>query len=1119
MMDWFENFSKQYFKEKYDYYYLYDHNKELHTYKNIHSVKIKENVLSGYISHGKYDSNRIKIKFKTFDDDELEKLNKIIDENPINRFKIINKTLPDDLLRTEIKILPESLDELEIECSYDDEEENLIDVLSILKEFNKRLMKNNFLIFKIRGLNLTRTITYPVKTLDDILEFKFKTVNDDVNLINLHDANKVLLKNMENPNTSFDFIYNELFELLNEEINNITKNNMTTLYVNYDNEDMVEFKSIEEKDKHLLEKWDVKSEVNINIDDDYNITNTDQFNNSQKLFTFLNEINITRIKCNEKIIFLKQLLELTYTLVRNYSIMPEIFKTEKSYNIRWIPSFYSSNVINYCKKYYGKCPDNLVTLNNEPLSNQNQVIILISLFMNALITYTVQKNQIKDYPYISNVVFKLFTGEKLNRENDRYQITAENISKQLSVFYLNEQTYSYEMFIDENFCIEIKIREKDTIKNITEANLDELKNISKIYDLFNYYKIKNTIYEKIRLKNKDFIIFHNNIINLLPLINVKLNKPFQIIGSKIDLILDIKTKTDDFQLKNLKNYYYWKIRLEDTEIKLKHFDTITDDMNEIIKIEDKIYLVDGPSFRHIKQYTWTLLQKDESNEILQYAILEEYIGLKFKLSENFKKLIKTSNIYEQPQTLKGKLRPYQKIGYSWLIQNIKSGFGSILADDMGLGKTLQVLAAILYFKENSQLESNTSLIIVPPTLLSNWQREIEKFTPELSYYIYHGTNRIFPTQHYDIILTSYAIIRSDLEMFINEFWFICVLDEAQNIKNPSTQQTIAIKEVYAFNKIALTGTPVENRLTDYWSIFDFVNKGYLSSLEDFKTKYVTPIEKLGDEETLNNLKTIAKPFVMRRLKSDDEIRNELPEKFVNDIYCSLTKKQVNLYNNLLKGNFEKIIDTKGIERKGSILKLITALKQTCNHPAQYLKYEKMKINESGKMELLANLLENILDMNEKVLIFTQYVEMGKIIKELISRKFKTEVLFLHGTLSRKEKSRIIDTFQENPDYKILVATLKTGGTGLNLTAAQNVIHYDLWWNPAVENQATDRVHRIGQENDVMVYRFITKGTLEESIDQMVKNKIDLANKTISTDKTFITELTNEELKELLKLRL
>ena len=485
----------------------------------------------------------------------------------------------------------------------------------------------------------------------------------------------------------------------------------------------------------------------------------------------------------------------------------------------------------------------------------------------------------------------------------------------------------------------------------------------------------------------------------------------------------------------------------------------------------------------------------------------------------FQKLIKQTTVYNPPESLTGELRPYQKIGYSWLVQNIKFRFGSILADDMGLGKTIQILSAILYFKENNRLEDESTLIIVPPTLIPNWENEIRKFAPDLTYYIYHGSNRTFPLENYDIILTSYGVVRLDLDMFVDRVWFLCVIDEAQNIKNPNTEQTKAIKEVPASTKVALTGTPIENKLMDYWSIFDFVNKGYLSTKDDFKRNYVMPIEKLEDEEVLENLRTIAKPFVMRRLKSDDDIKKELPEKFVNDIYCSLTKKQVKLYTAILDEIFFDIENSKGIQRKGIILKILTALKQTCNHPAQFLDIKNPKISESGKMELLVNILENILDNDEKVIIFTQYVEMGKLIQQLVSKKFKQEVLFLHGSQSMKEKTRIIDTFQEDENYKIFVATLKTGGTGLNLTAARNVIHYDLWWNPAVENQATDRVHRIGQDKDVMVYRLITKGTLEEAIDAISKRKIDLAEKSISNDETFLTEMTNEELKEVLALRL
>ena len=375
----------------------------------------------------------------------------------------------------------------------------------------------------------------------------------------------------------------------------------------------------------------------------------------------------------------------------------------------------------------------------------------------------------------------------------------------------------------------------------------------------------------------------------------------------------------------------------------------------------------------------------------------------------FKKLTSKTTLYNVPDSLTGELRPYQKIGYSWLVQNIRYGFGSILADDMGLGKTIQVLTAILYYKEEGLLEDKTVLIIVPPTLISNWENEIKKFTPDLTYFIYHGSNRNYPLESYDIILTSYGIIRLDLDMFLDEKWFICVIDEAQNIKNPNTEQTKAIKTVNARSKVALTGTPIENKLMDYWSIFDFTNKGYLSTKDDFKRQFVMPIEKLEDEETLHELKAIAKPFVLRRLKTDEDIKKELPEKFINDIYCTLTKKQIKLYNAILEEIFFDIENSKGIQRKGIILKILTALKQTCNHPAQFLSIKNPKISESGKMELLVNILENILDNDEKVIIFTQYVEMGKLIQQLISKKFKQEVLFLHGSQTREEKSRMVES--------------------------------------------------------------------------------------------------------------
>ena len=492
------------------------------------------------------------------------------------------------------------------------------------------------------------------------------------------------------------------------------------------------------------------------------------------------------------------------------------------------------------------------------------------------------------------------------------------------------------------------------------------------------------------------------------------------------------------------------------------------------------------------------------------------IGIKDKLSQLIDGLFNIDDV-NLPEKLNGQLRPYQKTGFSWLYQNMQLGFGSILADDMGLGKTLQALTTILYLKENDLINGNV-LVVAPTSLLSNWQKEIEKFTPSLSSFIYHGINRKLPTEDVDIILTSYGIIRQDFEI-INELdIFLCVIDEAQNIKNPSSKQTQAIKSLDVKHKIALSGTPIENRLSEYWSIFDFINKGYLYSLRIFNENFIKPIENNHDEDVLSTFKKITSPFILRRHKTDKNIIKDLPEKIVNDIYCNLTLKQAAMYEETLNVLIHDVEGSEGISRKGLILKLITSLKQICNHPAQYSKSKIMSVDESGKMQVLINILETILENEEKVIIFTQYVQMGEILKKLIEEYFNQDVLFFHGQISRKKRDETVDKFQNNENYSIMVLSLKAGGTGLNLTAASNVIHYDLWWNPAVENQATDRAYRIGQEKNVMVYRFIKTGTFEERINQVLSEKVELAELAIDSNESFITEMTDNDLKEMLKLR-
>ena len=395
--------------------------------------------------------------------------------------------------------------------------------------------------------------------------------------------------------------------------------------------------------------------------------------------------------------------------------------------------------------------------------------------------------------------------------------------------------------------------------------------------------------------------------------------------------------------------------------------------------------------------------------------------------------------------------------------------------------------------------------------------EVEKFTPSLKVKIYHGHKRQFPDDEYDILLTSYGVLRRDIEVFKKLKWFLFIIDEAQNIKNRNTKQTKAVKSIDSQYNIALSGTPVENHLGEYWSIFDFINKGYLDTFTNFKQRFITPIEKNRDMNVLDNFKKITSPFILRRLKSDKSIIKELPDKTVNDIYCNLSLKQASMYDEVLEQIFSDVEDSEGINRKGLVLKLINSLKQICNHPSQFLKEKNAEISDSGKMEVLMNILENIIESDEKVLIFTQYVEMGNILKNLIEDELGEEVLFLYGAVSREKRDAMVDDFQ-NTSVKIFILSLKAGGTGLNLTAANNVIHYDLWWNPAVENQATDRAYRIGQTKNVMVYRFITKGTLEEQINQILFNKRELINMAIKEDMSFITEMDNDELREMLDLR-
>ena len=470
-----------------------------------------------------------------------------------------------------------------------------------------------------------------------------------------------------------------------------------------------------------------------------------------------------------------------------------------------------------------------------------------------------------------------------------------------------------------------------------------------------------------------------------------------------------------------------------------------------------------------------------------------------------------------PQTLQATLRPYQENGYTWLSYMDELGFGACLADDMGLGKTVQVLAYLERLR--SAREDARVLLIVPASLIGNWQKEAERFTPSMELQILHGKTSAALTRQLEesrafLTITTYGMA-ARIPALQAVTWDCVILDEAQAIKNPVSKQTREIKKLTARMRIAMTGTPIENDLTNLWSLFDFLNKGLLGTSQEFRDF----CRGLGENpEGYARLKAMVSPFLLRRVKTDKRIISDLPEKLETVDYAGLTKKQVVLYRKLVADMEKRLREADGMERRGLVLATISKLKQICNHPDQYLGQTAFALEDSGKFAMLKELCETIREKRERVLVFTQFREITEVLASLLSTVFQAEGYVLHGGTPVDKRRRIVEAFQGEAYVPFIVLSIKAGGTGLNLTKANHVIHFDRWWNPAVENQATDRAFRIGQEKNVMVHKLVCQGTIEEKIDAMIESKRALAETVIGSDSgTWITELSNEELMALLRL--
>jgi hypothetical protein len=504
-----------------------------------------------------------------------------------------------------------------------------------------------------------------------------------------------------------------------------------------------------------------------------------------------------------------------------------------------------------------------------------------------------------------------------------------------------------------------------------------------------------------------------------------------------------------------------------------------------------------------------------------------------------------------PATFEGELRPYQQRGLAWLSFLSSLGLGACLADDMGLGKTVQLLALLLAEREHAERQSNggqsdgstrrtatrtqpgagkprrkrlaPTLLVCPMSVAGNWEREAQRFAPSLRVHVHHGPERLASKQFArvarasDLVITTYALATRDRDTLSAVKWERIALDEAQNIKTIDTKQTRAIRSLPGRHRVALTGTPVENRLTELHSIMDFLNPGLLGPAATFKRCYATPIERYRDEHATARLRQATGPFILRRLKTDRQIITDLPEKIEMRVDCHLTKEQASLYEAVVEEMLQKAAQVEGIERSGVILAALVKLKQVCNHPAHLLKDRSDLDGRSGKLARLEEILAEALSEGDRALCFTQFAEFGHMLRAHLQERLGREILFLHGGTPKSARDEMVQRFQSEEGPAVFVLSLKAGGTGLNLTAANHVVHFDRWWNPAVEDQATDRAFRIGQKKNVQVRKLTCVGTLEERIDTLINRKKDLADRIVGTGEAWITELDTAQLRELVTL--
>jgi len=1131
----------------------------------VSSIAIKGNVISARVNGTRPTPYKVTIKVPLFDKEQTELLMQKLLEQSALISKLLNRELDPEIFyiakRIGLNLFPQRWSDLSMHCSCPDWAVPCKHLAAVIYVMSREIDNDPFLVFSLHGVDLLAELK------KHHVQIEKEQMMDVPKLVSLFDRR--MPKEIEDHDTEFlriDFahlrpITEPLANLLAKEPSFYPQSDFQQKY-------LAEMIRIAKKARRVLDgklKLDMgnldvtvgelhrddevtlSTDGNLSFNVGYVIRSKEKTHHRPLQNEFLPAL--LRIPpdyladYHPSVAVMQQMLMAALHLLANGAVVPQIIQLANgAYAIRWLPAVIDSHVAQVVKNLDACLSQSFMQVylpnRKTPILVKNQVEILFNYFFDELIPCLT--NSAGFDPYLE----LFFKAQPQRFDGVGEAAIPGSIRSWLDRFFLSQQQYRPSLLVSESefddFAVDVAIDLGGEAVLLKDIFRDEkmiaqrftiLKELSLLASLVRGMEkyINCDGATPIIFTSGEFTSFLFDMIPAIRLLGVKVMLPKslqEIIRPKVSMRIS-KKQTDGKSYLRLDEMlqFDWQVALGNEVVSTEEFRQLIRRARGLIRFRQQYIYVDEQDLVRLKK-SLEGIRPMTATQMLQAALTESYDKAPIILTDEVRGLIR--QLTEQtditvPTGIKAKLRPYQVRGFSWMYRNFRIGFGSIIADDMGLGKTLQVITLLEKLKEEEVLNTQQPVLIVVPTgLVTNWQAEIRRFAPSLSVFTYHGSQRnLKDFKDKDILLTTYGVLRYDVNKVKKVSWLAVVVDEAQNIKNEQTAQSKAVRNIPAKLHIAMSGTPVENRLSEFWSIMDFANKGYLGSATGFKSEFANPIQREGDSQVAERFKRITAPFLMRRLKSDKAIISDLPDKIEKNELALLTERQAALYQETLEQAMHAIEEIEATDqqslfvRQGLVLQMILALKQICNHPALFLKNGNFEPELSGKTVMLMSLLESIVESGQKVLVFTQFREMGDMLQKMIEQRMGIRPLFLHGGCSIKERQVMVDRFQNNTrSDQIFLLSLKAAGTGLNLTAASHVIHYDLWWNPAVEAQATDRAYRIGQHQNVQVHRFITQNTFEERIDKMIQEKRHLADMTVATGESWVGKLSNSELKEI-----